>query len=168
MVFDLDRRSPRRYDCRGAGRFLIATAVAVAAASLAAPAWAGDPVDTTVAKPGGEFETSISANIPKGKTKTYRLRTRNPTGSQIAATLDGDSGNHTKVKWFDGPQNITAQVKGDAYDFDLAAGETKTFRMKVTPQNKQPDCVSSVGMGPEGGSGATIFVNPKPSTVCLL
>ena len=94
--------------------------MAVAAASLAAPAWAGDPVDTTVAKPGGEFDTSISANIPKGKTKSYRLRTRNPTGSQIAATLDGDPGNHTKVKWFDGPQNITAQVKGDAYDFDLA------------------------------------------------
>ncbi len=150
------------------GRLLIPGIVAAAAVALAAPAQAGDPVDTTVAKPGGEFDGNVTGNIPKGKTKSFRLRTENPVGSQITATLEGDPGNHTKVKWFKGQQNITPQVKEGDYEFQLEAGATETFRMKVTAENKKPDCVTSTGDGPEGGSSATIFVNPKPSTVCLV
>ena len=95
-----------------AGRLLIPGIVAATAVVLAAPALAGDPVNTTVAKPGGEFDGSVVGHIPKGATKSFRLRTENPTGSQITATLEGDPGNHTKVKWFKGQQNITRSGQG--------------------------------------------------------
>ncbi len=112
---------------------------------LAAPALAGDPVNTTVAKAGGEFDGSVTGNIPKGETKSFRLRTENPMGSQITASLEGDPGNHTKVKWFKGQQNITPPVKEGDYEFQLDAGATETFRMKVTAENKKPNCVTSTG-----------------------
>ena len=142
--------------------------VAAAAVALAAPALAGDPVQTTVAKPGGKFRDAVSSHIAEDATKRFRLRTKNPTGSEITATLNGDPGNNTKVKWFKGKQNITAQVMGDGYEFQLDAGAKKNFRVKVTAENTKLSCVASEGSGPEGGTVALIFVNPKPSSACVV
>jgi hypothetical protein len=58
-----------------------------------------------------------------------------------------------KVQWFRGNENISAEVKGAGYEFDLAAGQSKYFSSRIKR------------VGPEGDACLDARVRDENQTV---
>jgi hypothetical protein len=110
-------------------------------------------------KDGPWSDTDPDVTIKSGKSKDLFLRVKNEAMSPHTASVDltqttsGQSAYH--YKWFFGHENITSQVQGSGYDFNLKYHKTKRFRIhaRVTDDSNQ-DCLE--GYFNAGSDGSTL------------
>ena len=110
--------------------------VGVLAFALAGPADAGGDsllLNAKVSKHlDGPYKGQIEATIDPGDAKNLYLKVKNRTGTSQAAELT-DSGDPPpySAKFFKGSKNITDEVQGLGYEFNVAADGVKKFRMRM-------------------------------------
>ncbi len=147
---------------RGSHLFTVGI-VALVALATASLALAGDPVETQVAKSkDGPYGSTSRTNAPPGSKRTIYLRSTNNIGSAQDVVLRQDavatvSHPNIKVRWYDGNDDITAEVKSDAgYEFPLADDESERFRLKVKAKGNGQACIVPRSGAPGFGSTSAL------------
>jgi hypothetical protein len=144
---------------------LIVPVVAIGLAiGFAGPAAAGNLFHLRVAKnPDGPFKDAVTAQLGVDDARNFYLRAKNRTADpdDFSLGLDFEQGDYG-LKYFRGTNNITSEVKGDGYDFELAPGQVKKFRVRIKRQSTSDEaaCVVTVLDHISGGGfAATIQIN---------
>jgi hypothetical protein len=112
-------------------------ASALAVTLIAAPAPATEVTfNVKVAKhKDGPYEVDIKSHIDPGATRSFWFRVKN-TGDQESQLIFDDSGTSDgigfKTKWFKAGENVSNEVEGMGYEFNIAPGQRKYFNAKQT------------------------------------
>ena len=140
---------------------LLATLVLAVAA---APALGGDLFIMSVAKKGGDYESSIKLNVPpNGKTKIANFKLRNNSASPFDANFTqdvfGGSGGGITLRWFRGTTEITSDVKGGGYVEEIDAASEIIIKMKAKATRPATKCVDGRGETKTANVVATVAIN---------
>jgi hypothetical protein len=150
----------------------------VAAWALAAlvpdAAVAGPPnLDAKVSRhKSGPYKQELSINIAPGTAKNVYLKVKNNTGQRKDSLqlnqFEPEMGWNTR--YFRRDQNITNEVQGGGYGFELGAGKAKKFRIRIkAPATTDDTCVTSLveEMGPDHDVAVVGVNDPLFCTVPL-
>ena len=118
--------------------------VAALAVAMAGPAHAGGPESTLLKAKvarhlGGPYKSQVQGSIEPGDSRNFYLRVKNRTGeSQPVEFTDGGDPPPYSAKFFKGSKNITDDVLGIGYEFNIPAKGVKKFRMKSIRAENPP------------------------------
>jgi hypothetical protein len=117
-------------------------------------------------KKSGPYEEFVAANAnKKAKAKELYVRAKNASTEDATAILTQDAvggANDYRIRWYRGAENITQDVKGWGYGFNLPSDSRRDFRVKVKPRSNNPDglCLEAHMAGdPFGGNNAFFSIN---------
>ena len=150
---------PQRRVQRAAVALLSVTALV----TLTGPAaFAGGPVKLGVSKQAdGPFDSHAVATMDVGDAKNFYLKARNLTQNPFLAELDDQqtptNSSYTR-KYFRNSDNITADVTGSGYQFNLKPGHPKFFRVKVKRVDANTALFCLFGSLVTDGSGFGIII----------
>jgi hypothetical protein len=115
----------------------------------------------------GPFKGAVQAYLGPGEKRNFYFRVRNTSGvqqdtvtfEQLTGVILGFS-----IKWYkqSNGENITSDVAGDGYQFKLASGARKVFRVKITSATTDGLCLiaqSDIDGMPPAVSNATLRLN---------
>ena len=142
---------------RGATAFLCAAVLAVALVAAGGAQAGKDVFAVKVAKhKDGPYKVDIKSNIDPGETKSFWFRVRN-TGDQSSQMTFDDAGTSDeigfKTRWFKAGNNVSSEVEGSGYEFNIDNGQSKYFNAKQTGLDA-PGAVEGCLAG-EAGDGIT-------------
>jgi hypothetical protein len=153
-----------------AGSVLAAAGIAFSPAAVAGP----EPVRTKSSKhaDGPWSAATKGGSLGPGEKRSFYFRVRNNSGvqqdtvtfEQFTPFILGFA-----IKWYkaNNNKNVTAAVTGDGYQFKLAPGARKVFRVKIKSDSDNPLCLiaeSDIDDMPPAVSNADVRVN---TNVCV-
>jgi hypothetical protein len=119
-----------------------ALGVAATVVFVAADPASATPTNVLVAKSakdeGGRYTTAlVNANLAEGDAKDFFIKVKNVDDESAPFTMvEGiPDGNGYKQRYFRGTKEISDAVKDSGMDFELGAGKSKVFRVKVRRAN---------------------------------
>jgi hypothetical protein len=127
---------------------LAAGALAIVTGTCALAATTADAVPQqfrikAAKQPDGPFVQEIHANVNEGQVKFFTLRPKNISESDLRPELAQPIiPLGFQIKYFRNGNNITADVRdGDGYSFNLRAGKSKRFDVRIKAQISGEACV---------------------------
>jgi hypothetical protein len=155
--------------------FVGGLAVAAAVGLYATPSDAGAVrIQSFVAKDKtGPFSSeSVMAQLGSGKSKSFYIKVTSTAlkGTvPVSMTALSDNEEGYKQKWFRKDNNITPEVKGGGFDFNLTPGQAKKFRLLLKADNSPEDFFCSVTQLEDTGLSQSdnVFVRINGSGACV-
>lgn len=89
----------------------------------------------------GRDQSFTSRNLPAGATRNFVVRIQNDgTGTDTITVQGQGSSSHFRIRYFDGPTNVTAAVTAGTYKLtNLAAGTSGELRVEMKVENSAPN-----------------------------
>jgi len=115
----------------------------------------------------GPFSSDqLNFNLDPVETKTAWIKVKNRTGGKLKnialkvgkkATEDAFN-----VRYFHGSENITGDVRGAGYEFDLNAGKATKFKALIKNKEKGAMCFMAEVEHPQAGDAAVFVAANTP------